>query len=127
MESGVKQGCLLSGLLFVIVIDWLMKRTTEGRDTGVEWVNGEILEDIDYADDLALPSEGYEDAQEKMTRLARRARGCGNVGVPLDIHSVFSSVDNCSSPQGQETLISYHRSVYSAHVPWLCPRMAAMG
>ena len=77
VESGVKQGCLLSGLLFVIVIDWLMKRTTEGRDTGVEWVNGEILEDIDYADDLALPSEGYEDAQEKMTRLARRARGVG--------------------------------------------------
>ena len=26
---------------------------------------------------MALPSEGYEDAQEKMTRLARRARGVG--------------------------------------------------
>ena len=47
------------------------------RDTGMEWVNGEILEDIDYADDLALPSEGIEDAQEKMTRLARRAKEVG--------------------------------------------------
>ena len=61
----MKQGCLLSGLLFVIVIDWLMREMTSARDTGVEWVEGEILEDLDYADDLALVLEGVDDAQEK--------------------------------------------------------------
>ena len=47
VETGVKQGCLLSGLLFVIVIDWLMREMTFARNTGVEWVEGEILEDLD--------------------------------------------------------------------------------
>ena len=49
----------------------------DNRSKRYQWVNGEILEDIDYADDLALPSEGIEDAQEKMTRLARRAKEVG--------------------------------------------------
>ena len=44
IEWSVKQGCLLSGLLFIIIIDWLLKRTTEGRDTGIKWVRDEILE-----------------------------------------------------------------------------------
>ena len=77
VELGVKQGCLLSGLLFLLVIDWLMKRTTEERNTGLEWVNGETLEDLDYADDLGLVSENLEDLQEKTTRLSRKAKGVG--------------------------------------------------
>ena len=77
VETGVKQGCLLSGILFLLVVDWIMKRTTESRETGIEWVNGEFLEDIDYADDLALVSEDVDDLQEKTTRLSRKARGMG--------------------------------------------------
>ena len=77
VETGVKQGCLLSGLLFLLVIDWLMKRVTEMRSTGIEWVNDTVLEDLDYADDLGLVSNNFNDTQEKMTRLARRARMVG--------------------------------------------------
>ena len=40
VESGVKQGYLLSGFLFMLIIDWLMKKMTEHRYTGVEWVDG---------------------------------------------------------------------------------------
>ena len=28
VETGVKQGCLLSGFLFVVITDWLMTKTT---------------------------------------------------------------------------------------------------
>ena len=42
VETGMKQGCLLSGLLFVIVIDWLMIETTARRDTGVAWLEDEV-------------------------------------------------------------------------------------
>jgi hypothetical protein len=69
VETGVKQGCLLSGLLFLLVVDWLLRKTVEnqwdGHNTGVKWVDGEALEDLDYADDLALVSENFDDVQGK--------------------------------------------------------------
>ena len=77
VETGVKQGCLLSGLLFLLAIDWLMKRVTEKRQTGIEWINGETLEDLDYADDLGLVSDDFDDTQEKMMRLSRNAKKLG--------------------------------------------------
>jgi hypothetical protein len=73
----VKQSCLLSGLLFLLAINWLMKRVTEARKTGIEWFEGEVLENLDYADDLGLVSENFEDTQEKMTRLARKTKNLG--------------------------------------------------
>jgi hypothetical protein len=41
VETGVKQGCLLSGMLFLLAIDWLMKRIIEHKVTGIEWVDGD--------------------------------------------------------------------------------------
>jgi hypothetical protein len=35
------------------------------------------LEDVDYADDLGLVTENVRQAQERMTRLARKAKGVG--------------------------------------------------
>ena len=29
VKAGVKQGCILAGFLFLLVIDWVMCRTTE--------------------------------------------------------------------------------------------------
>jgi hypothetical protein len=33
--TGVKQGCCMSGFLFLLVIDWVMRRTVEGERTGI--------------------------------------------------------------------------------------------
>jgi hypothetical protein len=73
----VKQGCLLSELLFLLAIDWLIKRVSEKRETGIECINGEILEDLDYTDHLGLFSDDFEDTQEKMTRLGRTGKKLG--------------------------------------------------
>jgi len=35
ITSGVKQGCVMSGFLFLLVVDWVMRRTTVGRRTGI--------------------------------------------------------------------------------------------
>jgi hypothetical protein len=81
VETGVKQGCLLSGLLLIIVVDWLMKQTTEalpeGVNTGLEWIDGQVFEDLDYTDDLGLVSEGIDDLQRKTIRLSRRGKSVG--------------------------------------------------
>ena len=51
--SGVRQGCVLSPLIFAIVVDWIMSRAT-GENTGLKWTEGERLTDLDFADDIAL-------------------------------------------------------------------------
>jgi len=35
--SGVKQGCVMSSFLFLIVIDWVMNRTVENNRNGIRW------------------------------------------------------------------------------------------
>jgi hypothetical protein len=65
VEAGVKQGCLLSGHLFLLAIEWLMKRVTKKRETGIKWLNEEVVEDLDYTDNLGLVSDDFDDTQAK--------------------------------------------------------------
>ena len=68
VKTGVKQGCVMSGFIFIAVVDWIMKNTNNTR-RGVRWKFTSVLEDLDYADDLALLSSRFSDMQEKTTRL----------------------------------------------------------
>ena len=54
IESGVRQGCLLSLFLFLLAVDWIMKETTTGSRNEIQWSLVEQLKDLDFADDLAL-------------------------------------------------------------------------
>ena len=46
IKAGVKQGCLLSPLLFSMCVDWLMKETTKDTNKGLQWTFTEVLEDL---------------------------------------------------------------------------------
>jgi len=35
MLSGAKQGCVMSGFIFLMIIDWVMKRTEENSKSGI--------------------------------------------------------------------------------------------
>ena len=55
VKTGVKQGCLLSPTLFLLVIDWITRQTFN-KPRGIQWTMTRRLEDLDFADDLALLS-----------------------------------------------------------------------
>nr|KAG5707675.1 hypothetical protein BaRGS_003250 [Batillaria attramentaria] len=54
ITTGVKQGCVMSGFLFLLAIDWIMRQTTERHRNGIRWDLTSTLEDLDFADDIAL-------------------------------------------------------------------------
>ena len=69
IKSGVRQGCLLSPFLFLLDVDWIMKETTTGSRNGIQWSLLEQLEDLDFADDLALLAHTHTQMQAKTTKL----------------------------------------------------------
>lgn len=69
VRTGVKQGCCMSGFVFLLVIDWVMIRSIEGRRTGIRWQFTNKLEDLDLTDDVALVASRIVDMQTKVENL----------------------------------------------------------
>ncbi|XP_071123117.1 uncharacterized protein [Mytilus edulis] len=54
VQSGVRQGCIISPILFLVAIDLVMRKTTSDKKRGITWSMFTTLEDLDFADDIAL-------------------------------------------------------------------------
>jgi len=80
VKSGERQGCVLSGFIFVLIMDWVMSHTNDKR-RGLRWKFTLVLEDLDYADGVALISSRFADLQQKTDRLAATA---GIVGLKIN-------------------------------------------
>ena len=77
VRTGVRQGCLLSPFLFLLVNDWIIKTTPRSRNNGIQWTLRTQIDDLDFADDLALLSHNHTQMQDKTTRLAETSAGTG--------------------------------------------------
>lgn len=81
VTTGVRQGCILSPLLFNIVLDSVMQEATRYR-RGITWgINGR-LEDLDYADDICLLGHNHSDIAAKLEQVHQLA---SNVGLHINI------------------------------------------
>ena len=63
------------GFLFLLVIDWIMRKTTR-RKRGIQW-GLDTMEDLDFADDLALLSTSRRNLQQKTNQLEVYANRTG--------------------------------------------------
>lgn len=59
----------MSSILFNLAIDWVMRNTTKDTQRGIRWTLFSFLDDLDFADDLALLSHTHKHIQEKTDRL----------------------------------------------------------
>jgi len=50
----------MSGLIILLVSDWIIRKATKGKENGIRWKINSKLEDLDFADDIALISSSYQ-------------------------------------------------------------------
>jgi hypothetical protein len=85
--SGVRQGCLLSAIIFLIVLDEVLRRSLDGKRREILWRLTEPLEDLDYADDIVLLSHNFGDMQTKLNDLVGESQ---KVGLRVNIEKTSS-------------------------------------
>ena len=95
VKTGVRQGCVMSSMLFNIAIDWVLCRTMEDQRRGIRWTPFTILEDLDFADDLALLSHTRQHIQEKTDRLSMFSN---QVGLRISLKKTEAMCVNIPSP-----------------------------
>ena len=85
VTTGVLQGDVLAPFLFIILVDYLLGKASE-PDTGVmtcprksSRYPAKILNDLDFADDIALLESSITRAQSQLTRTADAAADLGLV------------------------------------------------
>nr|VZI08543.1 unnamed protein product [Spirometra erinaceieuropaei] len=89
IRSGVRQGCILSPILFNNAIGWILGRALRESD-GVEFAPGHRLTDLDYADDIALLASSFGDLQSVVSRVNEVAKSAG-MSINAGKTKVFSS------------------------------------
>ncbi|CAF1405586.1 unnamed protein product [Adineta ricciae] len=79
--TGVRQDCIISPFLFLLVIDFVMRETMNGSDFGIQWNNMSRFTDLDFADDIVLLANTEENLQKMTTALETTA---SNVGLRIN-------------------------------------------
>ena len=100
VKTGIRQGCVISPVLFLVVIDWVMRRATEDQPRGLVRGLTTRLEDCDFADDIALLSHNQKSIQEKTDRVDWAARSVG-----LKIHPSKSKMMKLKNRSTTKTIV----------------------
>ena len=90
IRAGVMQGDTLAPYLFIIVLDYALRKAIGGREQELGFTltprrssrhPAVVLTDLDYADDISLLSDSMEQAQELLNRVEIE---CAKVGLRLN-------------------------------------------
>ena len=67
----------MSGFLFLLMINWIMRSTVTDANTGIRWKLWSTLDDLDFADNIALTSSTKCQIQQKETNLSTNSKATG--------------------------------------------------
>ncbi|KAH9596165.1 hypothetical protein MS3_00000895 [Schistosoma haematobium] len=87
VRTGIRQGCLLSFFLFLLMIDWIVKISISEGKHGIRWAAWMQLRDLNFADELTLLSYTHEQVQMKATSVI-----AASASVGLSIHKGKSKI-----------------------------------
>ncbi|VDO63506.1 unnamed protein product [Schistosoma margrebowiei] len=76
-------------------VDWIMRTSTSERKHGIQWTARNQLDDLDFADDLALLSRTHEQIQIKIVSVAAVSASVG-----LNIHKRKTKVLKYNTENG---------------------------
>lgn len=76
IQKGVRQGCVLSPLLFNLYSDIIFQNALEDAIEGIK-INGEVINNLRYADDTAIIAESADDLEQLLARLNREGQRLG--------------------------------------------------
>ena len=79
VQTRVRQSCILSPTMFLIMIDAVMRNVNWDRWRGIQWSLVNRLEDLDFADDLCLLSATHGNIQMKLEDLTNKAEKTGPI------------------------------------------------
>ena len=71
--GGVRQGCLLSTILFNLFLEKIMQETLHNHHTSIS-ISGRPICNLPFADDIDLMGGSYDELQDLTKRLVDRAR-----------------------------------------------------
>jgi len=97
--TGVRQGCVLSPLIFLIVMDWILKKATAGHTTGLQWLSQTHLCDLDFADDVALLDHTWSGMRDLTEKVKDQAASLG-----LKINTSKTKIISIGKCIGNESL-----------------------
>ncbi len=100
MRTGVRQGCLLSSLLFLVALDWVTT-TAFDRKRGIQWTFTTSLEDLDTAVELTLLSHRIQDMRDKT-----RALEVQGAKVGLKINSTKTKLMRIGTKRGDDVSVA---------------------
>jgi len=99
VSTGVLQGDVLAPFLFIVLVDFLLKKATTCVESGVEThprrsrrYPAQVLNDLDFADDIALLESTMLRAQEQLTRTASAAE---DLGLIISVSKTEYMTANC--------------------------------